>query len=509
MQLNHCFRAVTSPSPVTVFTIHFYFTPQIIRPRSPRKAQSHLVAMISPRPSDNWHGLDKLDPKSGQLYEQIRHVLDTASFDHLERIARAAREALDAQLDESVSCCIETSVFSYGFNNVAFEVAFSDDIYWVARVQHAPVDDSDATIMLSEIATMNVVKARSNIPVPRVFGHQARSTDNFQFPFVLMEFLPGRDVGGPIAREVPDEYLPKVAKQLAAVLFQLENQLAFPKMGMLWCGADCAGPPEILPLSLEDPAGLLEDNRDARSDDSPQTSLEWFYNHRQEDNKEAMMQHPEDPEWNTACWVLKDALSHIVVEDRVYGPFPLCHMDFHHGNLLFDDEYNLTGVLDWSQAQTAPLERLAVSPEFVEGLGAVAGVSLAEDHKKSIAKLVSNIGQSLQDLRQEARSRESPQGDDQQSGLARKRKWEADATENEEYEGFPDTTSQTTLADIFGTVRAEITKCCTYSNPRVALWDGRMVQRLIFGEHVSWEQMVKVFGDKELFWIKSRMNSAK
>lgn len=75
-----------------------------------------------------------------------------------------------------------------------------------------------------------------------------------------------------------------------------------------------------------------------------------------------MQHHPNDPEWNTACWVLKDAVSHIIVEDRVHGPFPLCHMDFHHGNLLFDEEYNLTGVLDWGMAQTVPLERLAVSP---------------------------------------------------------------------------------------------------------------------------------------------------
>jgi aminoglycoside phosphotransferase (APT) family kinase protein len=43
----------------------------------------------------------------------------------------------------------------------------------------------------------------------------------------------------------------------------------------------------------------------------------------------------------------------------------LCHFDLHYGNLLFDDQYNLTGVIDWSQAATAPLERLAVSPEFI------------------------------------------------------------------------------------------------------------------------------------------------
>lgn len=441
--------------------------------------------MASSRPSEHWHGFDSLNQNSGQLYEQIRRVLETANFNHLEHVALAARKTLDTRLDESASCYIDPSVFSYGFNNVALEIAFSDGIYWVAKVQHAPMDPSDAMHMLSEIATMSVVKARTTIPVPRVFGHQTRSTDDFKFPFVLMEFLPGRDVGGPIAREVPDEYLPKVAKQLAEVLFQLENQLAFHKMGMLWCGTDCKGPPEIIPLPFGDCAERLQDDSSPTSCNSPLTSLEWFYNHRQEENKDVMQQHPEDQEWNTACWVLKDALSQIIIEDRVHGPFPLCHMDFHHGNLLFDEQYNLTGVLDWSQAQTVPLERLAVSPELV------AGLAMPDKHKESIAQLLSIMCQSLHDLQQEAGSQESPQGDEQ-AKLARKRKWEADGHED------PNTMSQTTLADIFGTVRAEITNRCTYSNPRRALWDGRMVQRLIFGEHVSWEQMVEVFGDKIL-----------
>lgn len=62
----------------------------------------------------------------------------------------------------------------------------------------------------------------------------------------------------------------------------------------------------------------------------------------------------------------------------------------------------------------------------------------------------------------------------------------------------PHTMKQTTLADIFGTAQAEITNGCTLSNPRVALLSGRMVQALIYGQHVSWEQIVLAFGEKSL-----------
>jgi thiamine kinase-like enzyme len=63
--------------------------------------------------------------------------------------------------------------------------------------------------------------------------------------------------------------------------------------------------------------------------------------------------------------VLKTALAQIIIEDGVRAPFPLCHLDLHCGNLLFDNEYNLKGIMDWSNVQAAPIEQLAVCPEFV------------------------------------------------------------------------------------------------------------------------------------------------
>lgn len=96
-----------------------------------------------------------------------------------------------------------------------------------------------------------------------------------------------------------------------------------------------------------------------------ETSLEYFYNQRQSENREIIAAHSDDPDWITACWVLKTALSHIIIEDRVRGPLPLCHLDFHFGNMLFDQNNNLTAIIDWSGAQAAPLEQLSVCPEFV------------------------------------------------------------------------------------------------------------------------------------------------
>jgi hypothetical protein len=56
---------------------------------------------------------------------------------------------------------------------------------------------------------------------------------------------------------------------------------------------------------------------------------------------------------------------HIIVDSRKHGPFPLSHGDFHGGNLLFDDEYNLKAVIDWANAFVGPLELLSVCGEFL------------------------------------------------------------------------------------------------------------------------------------------------
>lgn len=41
---------------------------------------------------------------------------------------------------------------------------------------------------------------------------------------------------------------------------------------------------------------------------------------------------------------------------RNNGPFPLCHGDFGHNNMVFDDNYRLLGVIDWEFAFAGPWE---------------------------------------------------------------------------------------------------------------------------------------------------------
>ena len=141
----------------------------------------------------------------------------------------------------------------------------------------------------------------------------------------------------------------------------------FTQIGRLWCGEDVKQPIKIIAMGWHANPGPLE------------TSFEYFYNQKQDEDRKTIAMHTNNPEWNTACWVLKNSLAHMLIEDRLRGPFPLCHLDLHGGNMLFDDEYNLTAVIDWSSAQAAPLEQLSVSPEF-----AIAPVLSNEENQPMI-----------------------------------------------------------------------------------------------------------------------------
>jgi hypothetical protein len=52
------------------------------------------------------------------------------------------------------------------------------------------------------------------------------------------------------------------------------------------------------------------------------------------------------------------------------GPFPLCHDDFLHSNIMVDEKsFNVTGIIDWEGACTVPWELVAF-PEFLQAMPA-------------------------------------------------------------------------------------------------------------------------------------------
>jgi hypothetical protein len=102
-------------------------------------------------------------------YKRIQLLLSSANFEYLKTRGIESRRRHQPDLPPHVECSINLTHFTSGFNNVVLELAFSDDVFWIARIPHQALDEGVRTSMLSEIATMKKIKQHTTIPIPQVF----------------------------------------------------------------------------------------------------------------------------------------------------------------------------------------------------------------------------------------------------------------------------------------------------------------------------------------------------
>lgn len=408
------------------------------------------------KPSEHWtsfQGLDRQDLRC----KRIDQILKTANFVHICSLASQARQSNDKSSVQSFPCSIDPSKFAAGHHNVVFEIAFSDSLQWIARVRLPEIDEGETdhieTSMLSEIATSRLIASKTTVPVPKIYHFDVDPSNDFGFRFVLMQALPGRHLESGLARSVPKEHFNKLTGQLADCYDQLSH-LRFSRIGHLWCGRTAEDQPSIIPIP--NVGGPFS------------SSLEYFYALRKFHNRMIQAEHSGDKEWMTSAWILEQALPSMIIEDFIHGPFPLCHVDLHYENILIDDDFNITGIIDWSHSQTVPLERFLISPEFVT----FPGLSVEQN-----APIVAFRVAFAAALRERGRGDGLP--DDKCCNEP-----------NEKAITFANAPPRF-ISDIMDTPLWEIVYRCTYSHPWRARTDAALVLRSIFGGSVSWEDLIQ------------------
>lgn len=413
--------------------------------------------------SDHWTSIQHLDHDSVQR-QKIEHVIQKGDFPFLCSTAVRIRQALDAARGgishtaaESLRCSIDCGRFANGHDNVVFELQFSDSERWVARIRlpkESSESDNIETSMLSEIATMRLVSAKTEIPVPQIYGFDVASANPFGFRYLLMQALPGHVPNAGLSRSIPEHQWDKVADQLAEYYYQL-SRLRFDRIGRLWAGSQ-----------LDREVSIVS----AHQMGSFHTSLEYFYAIRRSHSRAIRADHAGDEQWATAAWILEQALPSMVVEDHIYGPFPLCHVDLHYNNILFDKDFNITGIIDWSGAQTVPVERFLASPEFATYPG------LSTEENAPTVRFRDKFAAALRARELTTPSSVGGSGSDGGDGGG----WSKH-----------DITPLTALiSDLIGTPIWEIVYRCTYSFHWRAISDARLVLRQIFGDDAKWEDFV-------------------
>ena len=75
-------------------------------------------------------------------------------------------------------------------------VEFKDGSRWIARFRMPPIDpddeDGEGSVLLHrEVDCIQLVKERTTMPVPVVYGYRTSINDDIGAPFILMECLAG------------------------------------------------------------------------------------------------------------------------------------------------------------------------------------------------------------------------------------------------------------------------------------------------------------------------------
>jgi isoamyl acetate esterase len=319
-------------------------------------ANGTIAQLPSPVPirgkvSAKWNGISELVRSDSPMAKGLEEMLARVDLQGLGSIASALRQGHSCTISEKYTC---------GAYNLVFEIVFDDDVCWIARLRSASpmqvisqelVFESPAYkqhIMESEVATMKYVREHTTIPVPEVYAFDTTSSNPARSPYILMECIDGWRA--PLRlQELSDEHLRKILDQLANVLIQL-GSLQFPKIGYLYDDAD--GGHRI---------DAMLDRKGKRV--GPFSSAAEYYRWRADqplNRSNKSLVDLQDALFHSYLYQL--ALPFLMNGVRDKGPFPLAHNDLGVHNVLFDENWKLVGVIDWSGACVVPWESFAQFP---------------------------------------------------------------------------------------------------------------------------------------------------
>jgi aminoglycoside phosphotransferase (APT) family kinase protein len=297
-------------------------------------------APLKPRPSDTWVVNPVFD------VQQVDDVIANADWGWLEQRAETLHP-------ENATCNIDSAAYTRGVHNAVFELAFTDGTYWIVRINlDAITHPVDRKGMLSEYATMKVVRERTTLRVPRVYDYNLDPGNPFGFVYTIMEALPGRALDGRLCEIRPAFFKRKVAKQFADAVYQL-SRIRFNMCGRIWCGDDLNEEPTLM---------------ETYTGRGPfKTSAAYFRAIRESERgllQGAYGQTNDWPRWDAAIKLQLWMIPKLMHPEWRHGPFMLSCADMKFYNLLVDDDYNITGFLDWSGAEVVPIEAFVNVFEF-------------------------------------------------------------------------------------------------------------------------------------------------
>jgi len=237
-----------------------------------------------------------------------------------------------------------------GGQNCNLDICFDDGVVWTARLRlEEPTvlpQDAQTAISMSEVETLKFL-AEINILVPKVFHH---SFDEIEIgtPFVLMEKLPGKPLDWSNASA---QQKTKIMEQLADMFLELEK-CPFLETGSLTqgglVGPFAQGHLFVSPSNPLGPFSTLEE------------SLTSILKHELDMIMDGELATLATDNYLTHLWRLEHLPSLLV--SAAGDKFYLKHGEDKGDHILVDQDYNITGVIDWEFATIETKQSAFSSP---------------------------------------------------------------------------------------------------------------------------------------------------
>ncbi|GKU10534.1 udp-n-acetylmuramate--l-alanine ligase [Fusarium langsethiae] len=237
-----------------------------------------------------------------------------------------------------------------GGMNYHIEVRFDDGITWIARTRRFNAMSPPAAlrdhIIQSEVATLMFLE-KTNVPAPRVYGFALEHPSNpVGVGFILMEKLPGKSLRWSIATQQQRE---KVMNQLADTFVEL-RKYPFDLLGSL----DSPGESHVGAFARE---SLTDFMQSEMRTSGPFYSLEEHHVSSIQLILDLIVREEMYSQQAVDAYLIHryliDLVPHVLPAVHDDEKFYLTHADDKGDHILVDEDFNVTGIIDWEWAHTA------------------------------------------------------------------------------------------------------------------------------------------------------------
>lgn len=280
-----------------------------------------------------------------------------------------------------------------GGMNYHVPIQFEDGVEWIARIRRfnatSPPPVVRDYILQSEVATLKFLEG-VNVPTPRVYDFALdNETNSVGVGYILMEKLPGKSLN--ISATSADQRA-RVLSGVADAFIELYKH-PLPKMGALQLEPGDGTIGQFRKELLLD----LENSRLAGI--GPFTSVEEYRTSEIRLILNYILREEKYTSQPVDAYLihrfLLDAVPKISPPSHDQtSQFYLKHADDKGDHILVDDDYNVTGIIDWEWAYTAPFEVAFNSPIAFFNVGEFYdGVNSLSEGEVTLARLLADKGQ--------------------------------------------------------------------------------------------------------------------